>query len=427
MSRSTRHLGAYRILGHAGQGAMGVVYVAAAPGDGRRVAVKVCPIDAGADARALKLARKLFFNEAHTASALSHPHILRVLDAGEHQGQPFIVMEYVEGGRTLKDHVQPETLLAPGDAARAVYQCACALDHAHGRGVIHRDVKPGNIMLTADGDAKIGDFGIAHYAFSDATQVMGMLGSPRYMSPEQAREEELTPATDLYSLGVVLYELLTGAPPFAARGIARLVMKILNEDPPPPTSHQPGLGAATDALLARALAKDPGARFASGRDFATAIAAVFDDAAPAPGQHDAEGSFATARALRFFADFNDAELREVIDASAWLRCPDGTEVISEGRLEDTFYVIADGEVSVSRQGHELCRLGTGDCFGEMGYLAQRPRSAAITACGEVHLMRVAAARMEQASVHCRLRFDRVFLRTLIERLDHADTLLARRH
>lgn len=134
----------------------------------------------------------MFFNEAQSAGVLENPNILRVFDAGEVDGDPFIVMEFVEGAATLKDYCDPERLLPIDRALDVFHQCAKALDYAHRRGVTHRDIKSANIMLNVEGDAKIGDFGIAQCTLSDQTQVMGMFGSPTYMSPEQARDDELT-------------------------------------------------------------------------------------------------------------------------------------------------------------------------------------------------------------------------------------------
>jgi len=424
VSETPRKLGKYTIVDVAGRGNMGIVYVAHDPYTDRKVAIKVCPLDPGADSHAQRVARKLFFNEAHTAGALDHPNILKIQDAGEEAGQPYIVMEHVDGGHTLQEHINPDTLLPVETVVRLVYQAAKGLDYAHRRGVIHRDIKPGNIMLTPENIAKIGDFGIAQYALSDATQVMGVLGSPRYMSPEQAREEELTRHTDLYSLGVVAYELLTGHPPFAARGISRLVYKILNQEPAPIGALRQELPEPLEAIIARSLAKQPEQRFESGQAFAAALAALFpgvEGAAPPP---DPRQRFGAARALRFFNEFSDGELREVVAAGDWLQQPAGVRIVTEGSVGDMFYVIVRGAVKVLRSGRQISTLGTGDCFGEMGYLTRGRRSATIVAREDVTLLRVGSVHIERASVHCQLRFTQVFLRTLIERLERTSERLA---
>ena len=159
-------IGKYAITGVAGRGNMAVVYIGHDPFTDRDVAIKLCPVTAGSD---FKIVRKLFFNEAHTAGSLDHPNILSVQDGGEHEGCPYIVMEYIHGADTLRSYISPRSLLPITRVVEILYQCAKALDYAHRRGVIHRDIKPSNIMLTHDGNVKIGDFGIAQYALSDET------------------------------------------------------------------------------------------------------------------------------------------------------------------------------------------------------------------------------------------------------------------
>lgn len=217
MSETLEKVGKYEILGVAGRGGMGTVFIGHDPFIDRRVAIKVCPV-VNPDDTDSRLTRKMFFNEAQSAGVLDNPNILRVFDAGEVDGDPYIVMEYVEGAETLKDYCKPQKIIPVAQAVRIFHQCAKALDHAHRRGVTHRDIKSANIMLNAEGEPKIGDFGIAQRAVSDSTQVMGMFGSPTYMSPEHARDDDLTHQTDLYSFGVVMYEVLAGRPPFRARG-----------------------------------------------------------------------------------------------------------------------------------------------------------------------------------------------------------------
>ena len=163
---------------------MGVVYLAHDPFAERPVAIKLGSIPTSAEAA--RLSHRIFFNEARLAGLLKHPNILSVYDAGEEDGRPYIVMEYVDGSRTLKDHCQADSLLPLRRVVEIAFKCARALDYAHRAGVIHRDIKSSNILLTPSGDVKIADFGIARRLHSETTQVMGMVGSPRYMSPEQA-------------------------------------------------------------------------------------------------------------------------------------------------------------------------------------------------------------------------------------------------
>lgn len=421
-------LGKYEIVDCVGRGSMGVVYAGHDPFADRKVAIKVCSIGDEEQTQSSRLARKLFFNEAHTTGALEHPNILSVLDAGEDGDHPYIVLEFIDGGDTLKGYIDKENLdnlLSIERSVEILYQCAKALDYAHRRGVIHRDIKATNIMLTADGTVKICDFGIAQFSSGDQTQVMGLLGSPRYMSPEQAREEEVTSQTDIYSLGVVAYELLTGKAPFAANGLSKLINQILHEDPTPMCNLRPDVPKELEQIVAKAMAKTLDARYKTGQEMAADLAGVFshleEHAAPPPE----EDRFATVRALRFFNEFADQEVREVIAAADWKQFQPLDSIVDEGALEHSFFIIASGDVAVVKNAKQISTLSKGACFGEMSYVSKTQRSASIVAISDVELLRVDAALMEQASTATQLRFNQIFLRTLIERLTSTSEELAR--
>jgi len=233
ITTTPERIGKYEITGIAGRGAMGIVYIGRDPILDRQVAIKVATHADDSSKKGL-LARKMFLNEAQTAGALDHPNILKVYDAGElDSGAFFMVMEYIEGASTLRELCEPGKLLPIDTAINYFRQCADALDHAHRHGIIHRDIKPSNLMLTKDGRIKIGDFGIARRTLGEHTQVLGWFGSPMYMSPEQARDEELSNQSDLFSFGVVMYQALTGQAPFEGRGISGLIQKVLSHDPKP--------------------------------------------------------------------------------------------------------------------------------------------------------------------------------------------------
>lgn len=412
-------LGKYTIQAEAGRGSAGTVFVGHDPFTDRTVAVKVCHTDENTDEGPARLFRKMFFNEAHTAGSLDHPNILKVFDAGEEAGHPYIVMEYVAGGRTLRDHCDAAALLPVERVLEVAFKCARALDYAHRRGVVHRDIKPSNIMLTTAGEVKIGDFGIAQKAQAEITQVMGIVGSPLYMSPEQACEEDLDHRTDIYSLGTVLFELLTGRPPFLPAALTRLIYQLMNESVPLLRSLRSDLPERLEQVVARALAKDREARYSTCLEFATDLARVAghltEEAEPAT--HLAEDEkFILTRTLRFFEGFSDPELWEVIRASQWLSAAPGEVLIDEGHFDQSFYILVRGSVGVDKNGTRIGALHGGDCFGEMGYLQRIRRTATIRALEDVMVMHVSASSMERASVTCQLRFNKVFLQTLIERL-----------
>ena len=418
-------IGKYRVLGQAGRGAMGTVYLAHDPVIDRKVAIKVYNLEGTGDGDA-QLARKLFYNEARSAGALDHPNILRVFDAGEVAGQPYIAMEYVPGGGTLRRHCEAADRLAPEAAARLVAQTARALHYAHEHGVTHRDVKPANILLTPQGMVKLGDFGVALREQATASQTLGPFGSPRYVAPEQARGQPATPRSDLYSLGVVLYELLAGRPPFAAASLSGLVYKVLYEEPPPIQGLCPDLPAALAAVVSRCLQKDPARRFATGNELADALDAVFVKAEEAPAALPSpEEQVKILARLRFFRDFSEAEVGEVVRAGKWETYPQGHRIVEEGGQEHAFYVLASGAVAVTKGGQEVAQGEAGDCFGEMGYLSRGPRSATVTARSRVACLKVNGTPTEWASLPCQMRLNRAFQQALIDRLARTTAALAR--
>jgi len=210
-------IGKYVIINKIGKGSTGDVYLSHDPYYRRDVAIKVYNIEEDADADRAKVSRKMFFNEAHMVGMLQHPNIMPIYDAGEEDGKYYVVTEHIQGARTLAAYCRPDNLLRVDDVVEIIYKCAKALHYAHGRGVIHRDIKPSNVMLTIDNDVRIIDFGIAIVTDSEVSRIEGIAGSPSYMSPEQVQSEELTNRSDLYSLGAVMYELLTGFRPFRNR------------------------------------------------------------------------------------------------------------------------------------------------------------------------------------------------------------------
>ncbi len=420
---SPRKLGKYEVLDAIGRGAMGTVYLGYDPFAARPVAIKVGSLPSSADAA--RLSHRLFFNEARLAGLLKHPNILLVYDAGEEDGRPYIVMEYVEGAKTLKDHCHGDSLLPLRRVVEIAFKCARALDYAHRAGVIHRDVKSTNILLTRDGDVKIADFGIARRLHSDTTQVMGMVGSPRYMSPEQAQEEELTNQTDLYSLGVVVYEMLAGRTPFQAENISRLIYRIIHEDPPRLRDLRADVPERLEAVVMKALSRDRAQRYQMGNEMAADLADAFDHLDEVEANVEEQERFATARRLAFFAEFSDAELWEVVRSASWSGFTGGDRIVSEGAIEDCFYIIVSGDVMVKKGSRVLSSLTAGDCFGEMGYFGKAPRSANIVALNDVTAMRIGASHVDQVSAGAQLRFLRAFVKTLVGRLGKTSESLAR--
>jgi tRNA A-37 threonylcarbamoyl transferase component Bud32 len=264
-------LGRYVIERRIGRGAMGSVYLAKDPRINRAVAVKAISIEKEFEDEELKEARLRFYREAESAGRLTHPNIITVFDAGEDKGLAYIAMEYIPG-IPLRDFTDPKRLLAPKRALELAAATAEGLDYAHNQGVIHRDIKPANLLYNPkDGTIKISDFGVARMTDNNKTKTGIVLGTPMYMSPEQLGADDLTGLSDLFSLGVTLYELLVGEVPFKATNIAVLMTKITTEDPAPISSRRAGIAPSVDAVLAKALAKRPQDRFSCGAEMAIAL------------------------------------------------------------------------------------------------------------------------------------------------------------
>jgi len=421
-----KKVGKYEVEREVGRGSMGVVYLGHDPFVSRNVAIKVANAESLQDPNYGTTYRKLFFNEAHTAGMLAHPNVLSVFDAGVDGDLCYIIMEFVAGGKTLKDYCRADSLLPVEKVVEIIFKCAKALDYAHRKGVIHRDIKPTNILVTPDMDVKIADFSIAYITRPDmsVTQPVGLIGSPLYMSPEQAREDMLSNQTDLFSLAVVMYELITGKHPFQADTFSGIIHKIINDTPPPLSRFRAGVPDGLEAIMRKALEKDTLRRYKMGMDWAADLSMAFNYLDQTKEEVSGREKFTAVRQLQFFAEFPEAEIWEVINASLWQNYVPGESIISEGEIDDTFYIIVTGDVGVRKGGHEVGGLTQGDCFGEMGYITKTKRTASIVAAKPVTVMKVNATLMEQASVNCQLRFHKVFLRTLIDRLSRTTELLS---
>mgnify|MGYP002621496983 CR=1 FL=1 len=399
-------LGKYEIYDQIGRGSMGIVYKGHDPFADQDVAVKVAISDSLNDKESGERYRRMFFNEAHTAGTLKHPNIVEILDAGVDGDHCYIVMELVEGADTLKPYCSADNLLPFELVVELTFKCAKALDYAHRSGVIHRDIS------------------IAHLMTSDTTNTMpmGFVGSPRYMSPEQVQEDAITNQTDLFSLGIVMYELLTGKHPFAADSFSRLIHKIINEKHPPLGTHRTDVPEILEKIIHHALQKDPGKRYKMGLNFAADLSLAFDYLEKPQEDVEVQEKFNKIQVLEFFSEFAESEIWEIIRACIWQQFDSGAEIIVEGDIDDSFYIITSGEVVVFKDGAMIGNLKTGDCFGEMSYLSKAKRTATIIAKDRVELMKINATLIEQASVECQLHFSRVFMKTLVKRLSETTAM-----
>src|SRR5512135_2746867 len=335
-------IGKYEIIRELGAGATSTVYLALDPFSEKQVALKLFKEEVMRDVSTGAAFRRLLRNEASLAGKLTHPHIVHVMDAMMEGDLNYMVMEYFEG-ETLEKYAEVDHLLPINTVAEIIYKCCKALEYAQTQGVIHRDIKPANILFRGESDIKISDFGAAMIENHEATQVSGV-GSPAYMSPEQIKEQPLTHQTDIYSLGVTMYRLLTGKLPFEAANSYSMIYQILNIDPQPPSTFRPEIPPALDTIVMRAMCKDTAHRYQTWDEFARDLVAFISYSVPQQDEYFDTEKFDTLRALNFFKDFSDVELWEVLRISEWHKLPKDQSILREGEEGKNFFVIAHGSV-----------------------------------------------------------------------------------
>ncbi|NNE36793.1 MAG: cyclic nucleotide-binding domain-containing protein, partial [Gammaproteobacteria bacterium] len=246
--------------------------------------------------------------------------------------------------------------------------------------------------------------------------------SPRYMSPEQVQEDTISNQTDLFSLGIVMYELLTGKHPFIADSFSRLIHKIINEQQPPLSTYRSDLPEILERIVHHALQKSALKRYTMGLNMAADLSLAFDYLENPEEDINEQELFNALQEMEFFNDFPETEIWEIIQACVWQTCNNGEQIIIEGDIDDSFYIIIAGTAEVSKEGYILGELNPGDCFGEMGYLEKTKRTATIKAKEEMQLIKINATLIDQVSTECQLRFSKVFLRTLVRRLSHTNLI-----
>ncbi len=423
-------VGKYELVRELGRGTTATVYLANDPFTQREVAVKLAFPEILKHPEHSTLYTHLFLNEASLVGKLSHPHIVQIYDAVVAEDQCYIVMEYVPGG-TLEHCCHADALLPVERVVEIIFKCTRALYFAHRLGITHRDIKPANILFCNSdpdrSDIKISDFGAALVEAPEHTQVSG-IGSPAYMSPQQVRELPLDHQTDIYSLGVVMYQLLTGQLPFQGNTHYNIIYQIIHREAPPPSSLRPDIPPAIDRIVARAMHKDTTKRYAHWQEFAHDLVQAFRNrqiAIPARGFAESE-KFDTLREMGFFSDFSDIELWEILRFSEWRTVAPEEIVMRDGDAGDFFCFLAEGELTVTKNGHMLNLLTAGECFGEMAVIGKNnpPRGADVTALTEARLVTVRGEALGQASTACRMHFYQAFLEVLSSRLSQANARLA---
>jgi len=415
-------VGKYDIEKLLGRGATGMVYLATDTFSGRQVALKTIEPEVFRDPEFGTVYRSQFLNEASLAGKLKHPHIVSILDAVVTDDSGHIAMEVVSGG-DLSQYATPATLLPVADVLQIGFKCCGALDYAAREGIVHRDIKPANIMVAEGTDVKIADFGAAFLRKSQVVQTAAM-GSPFYMSPEQIDGGTLTFHSDMYSLGVVLYELLTGQRPFHAGNLEVLIEMICTQDAAPPSRLRADLPQKIDRVVLRAMHKQPALRYDSWAEFALELSNAVNLVLPPGGISDSDKYFALKK-VAMLAALGDPELWELVKAGRWSRVPAKTLIVQEKERGLNLYFLAAGEAKVLRQGRLLNLAGQGEFFGEMAYISggELSRQASIEAMTDLLLAEFEPAALEGMSVEAQLHLSRALVRNLTDRLVTANTRL----
>jgi eukaryotic-like serine/threonine-protein kinase len=412
-------IGKYLIRGELGRGAGGVVYKSYDPFVRRDVAVKISQHQGDSPTPEDTEEGRAFFAEARAAGMLQHVNIVSLFDAGVEGNLFYLVMEYVDG-TTLLPYCHAHGPRLPVERVLdIIFKCANALDYSHTRGILHRDIKPSNIMLTQAGVPKIMDFSIAEINTDTASGFalsQSLLGSPLYMSPEQVRMEALTPASDLYALGAVMFQMLTGAPLFKAPDLRALFRMIERTPAPRVEDLRKDVPPEVCAVVSRLLLKNARERYQAGKDLAGELARLYDALRVHERQQARRDNSNSLRRLRFFDRFSDTEIEEVLNSSTLSHHAAGSVIVQEGEIDNAFYIVVVGNAEVRRMGTSLHKLEKGDCYGEAGLLSTGRSTCSVIAESQVLALKVSGARLEQRSEGCQLRFYKTFLESMIYRL-----------
>lgn len=418
-------LGKYELTRQIGEGATGKVYHALDTFSGLEVAVKLIDQAVLADPEFNEECRKQFLNEASLAGQLAHPHIVAILEASVTEDAGYVAMEYVPGGNLVR-YTYPDALLPIGDVLQVVFKCCGALDYAFRQGIIHRDIKPANIMIVSGTDVKITDFGAAVLYKAQVTQVV-TTGTPSYMSLEQLNGRRLTHLSDMYSLGVVAYELLTGVLPFQGYTIIELFDAIAKKDAPPPSSYRPELSAELDRIILRMIARSPDDRYLNWADLALEIAEIGRFSTFQQTISDSE-KFSMLRVMNELREFSDPDIWELIQSSKWTKLPAKAIVLRENESGQSMYILVSGSLKVTKQGRLLNIIKAGEHFGEMSYIRRgTKRQATLEALSDVIIAEFSFQALENLSPGCELHFAKILLHSLTDRLALAGDRIVRMH
>jgi serine/threonine protein kinase len=416
-------LGRFEIKAPLGMGGMAEVYLAFDAFSQREVAIKLTRLRLFEDPEVGARMRRMWLNETHLAGKLHHPYIVDLYEAGVTDDFGYLVMEYVNGD-TLQAYVQPDKLLPEETVVEIIYKVCNALDYAASMGLLHRDIKPANVMLAADKSVKVTDFGTCYLTNTEETQVFDV-GTPSYMPPEQFTRQTPTVQSDIYAVGVMAYQLLTGVLPFNADALASLVHAKLYEDFVPIETRRKGIAPALRRTIQRAMDRNLDVRYRTWQALCEDLALSLPQINQPRAVMSDSARFDVLRKLSFFSGFPDAQLWEAVRAARWREETASTVIFEEGSVGAAVYIIISGEAIVTRGGAMLNTIGAGECFGEIAFIDESwpVRSATVVAHSPVVLMEMDAETLRQSSDAMNNAFSRALTKTLIGRIRSADQRL----
>jgi serine/threonine protein kinase len=419
-----QQIGKFQLRKILGKGASGTVYLALDTFSGDDVALKVLDPNVVASPDFGATVTSQFLNEASLAGKLNHPHIAAILEAVIDGNSGYVAIEYVPGG-DLSQFTQPGKLLSREDAIQIAFKSCGALDYAFRQGIVHRDIKPANIMVVSGTNIKVGDFGAAYLKKAKETHVSD-IGSPFYMSPEMINGEELSHHSDMFAMGVVMYELFTAKRPFVAPTLPELFAKIMNEDPVPPSELRSDVGADVDAIIGRMMGKRTADRYPTWADLALDIAKVGRLSTYQQGISDSD-KFTSLKKVAMLQKLTDAELWELVHAGKWVRLPQQKAIVTEGEMGKSLFFLASGQVKVTRQGRLLNVLDAGECFGDMAYVKEggAMRQATVESIADVTVAEFDPEALQKTSANCQLQLTKAILDSVVDRLALANQRMTR--
>jgi serine/threonine protein kinase len=402
-----------------GQGGMAEVYLCKDRFHQREVALKIMRAIENPTEDQARI-EQLWVNEMRLAGRLKHPYILEIYEAGHEADRSFLIMEYLAGG-TLASHTQPHTLLEIPRVADIVFKVCHALEYANTEGLLHRDVKPANVLLSANGTPKVSDFGAVYITGTDETQVVGV-GTLPFMPPEHFEGAEPHVQHDIYATGVMAYNLLTGFYPHRGETQSAMIYEKLHGEPVPLERRRQNVPMALREAIDTAMHRDRTKRFQTWKQFRMALSAAFPQIREDATVSNDSARFEALRNLPFFSRFAENELWEAVRLGTRHTFEPGKEVIEEGADDQTVYVVETGELEVMHKGVRIGRVAAGEGFGEIAFImgTDRPRSASVRAIIPTQVVAFRAEDLEKASGGLQAAFGRAIVKLLVQRLIHSN-------